>query len=125
MIEESFFSVPAAVTLIVQDNVVVELVVDSPVPTTVTHIVGSSMTETNEEDEPIANHENEQQQPPIQDVPHNEPPRKSRRDGRSAISEDYDVYFSKKIKWRVIPALLKKPLEMSIHPNGLRLWKIK
>jgi hypothetical protein len=61
MIEEPFFSVPAVVTLIVQDNVVVELVVDYPVPTTVTHIVGSSMTETNEEDEPIVNHENEQQ----------------------------------------------------------------
>jgi hypothetical protein len=125
MIEEPFFSVHAAVTPIVQDNVVVELVVDSPVPTTVTHIVGSSMTETNEEDKPIANHENGQQHPSIQDVPHNEPPRKSRRDRRSAISEDYDVYFSEKIKWRVIPPLLKKTLEMSIHPNGLRLWKMK
>jgi hypothetical protein len=45
-------------------------------------IVGSPIAEINEEEEPvlqepIANHEEEQQQPPIQYVPHNEPSRRS------------------------------------------------
>jgi hypothetical protein len=49
--------------------VVVEHVVDSPVPMTTTPIVDSSLAESNEEEdpvfwEPIANHEEEQQQPP-------------------------------------------------------------
>jgi hypothetical protein len=48
--------------------------------------------------EPIANHEEEQQQPHIQDVPHNEPPRRSQRAKRSAISEDYEVYVSEEIQ---------------------------
>jgi hypothetical protein len=47
-----------------------------------TLIVGSLMTEVDEKlepvfQEPITNHEKEQQQPPVQDVPHNEPPRRS------------------------------------------------
>jgi hypothetical protein len=33
--------------------------------------------------------------------------------------------LAKKFKWRVIPPLLKKPWDVLIHPNGLRLWKIK
>jgi hypothetical protein len=50
--------------------VVVKPVVDSPVPMAATPIVGSSMAETNEEEEPVfqepvANHEEEQQQPLI------------------------------------------------------------
>jgi hypothetical protein len=82
MVGEAFFLVPAAVTPIVQGNVVVESVVDSPVSMAVTPIIGSLMIETNEEEEPIfqepiANHEEEQQQPLIHDVPRNEPPRKS------------------------------------------------
>jgi hypothetical protein len=69
MVGEPFFSIPTAVTPILQGNVVVEPIVDSPVPMAVTPIVGSPMTETNEEEEPIfqepiANHE-EQQQPLI------------------------------------------------------------
>jgi hypothetical protein len=57
------------------------------------------MAEINEEyepvfQEPIVNHEEEQQQPPIQDMPHNESPRRSQRGRRSAISKDYEVYVS-------------------------------
>jgi hypothetical protein len=33
--------------------------------------------------------------------------------------------LEKKFKWRVIPPHLKKPWEVLIHPNGLRLWKMK
>jgi hypothetical protein len=50
--------------------VVVELIIDSPVPMVATPIIGSSMAEIHEEEEPvfqepIAKHEEEQQQPPI------------------------------------------------------------
>jgi hypothetical protein len=47
MIAEPFFSVPAAITPIVQGNVVVESVVESPVSMTATPIVGSLRTEIN------------------------------------------------------------------------------
>jgi hypothetical protein len=102
MVAEPFFSVPAAVTPMVQGNVVTEPIIDSPVPVAATSIVGSPMAEVDEEvepvfQEPIANHEEEQQEPPIQDVPHNEPPRRSQRARRSAISDDYEVYVSEEI----------------------------
>jgi hypothetical protein len=66
MVAEPFFSVPAAVTSMVQGNVVAEPVVDSPVPVVVTPIIGSPVAEVDEEvepifQEPIANHEDEQQ----------------------------------------------------------------
>jgi hypothetical protein len=99
MVAEPFFSVPATVTPMVQDNVVAEPIVDSPVPMAATPIIGSLMVEIDEElepvfQEPIANHEEEQQESPIQDVPHNEPPRRSQRARRSAISDDYEVYVN-------------------------------
>jgi hypothetical protein len=99
MVAELFFSVPAAVTPMAQGNVVGEPVADSPISMTVTSIVGSPMTEVDEElepvfQEPITNHEEEQQEPPVQDVSHNEPPRRSQRARRSAISNDYEVYVS-------------------------------
>jgi hypothetical protein len=61
-----------------------EPVVDSSVPVAAMPNVGSSMTEVDEEEEhvfqePIANHEDAQQEPPIQDMPHNKPPRRSQR----------------------------------------------
>jgi hypothetical protein len=82
MVTEPFFLVPTAVTPMVQGNMMAEPVVDSPAPMAATPIVDSPMAEINEEEEPvfqepIANHEEEQQQPPIQDVPHNEHPRRS------------------------------------------------
>jgi hypothetical protein len=64
IVAEQFFSVPAIVTPIIQGNVVVQPIVDSPMP-----IVGSPMAEIDDEEElvfqePIVNHK-EQQQPPI------------------------------------------------------------
>jgi hypothetical protein len=53
MVAEPFFSVPAAVTPMMQGNVVIEPVADSPVPMAATPIVGSPMTEVDEELEPI------------------------------------------------------------------------
>jgi hypothetical protein len=49
MVAEPFFSVPAAVTPMAQGNVVVEPVVDSPVPMVVIPIVSSPMTEVDED----------------------------------------------------------------------------
>jgi hypothetical protein len=53
MVAEPFFLVPAAVTPMVQGNVVAEPVVDSPIPMATMLIVGSPMTEVDEEVEPI------------------------------------------------------------------------
>jgi hypothetical protein len=53
MVAELFFSVPAAVTPMEQDNVVAEPVADSPVPMAATPIVGSPMTEVDKELEPV------------------------------------------------------------------------
>jgi hypothetical protein len=84
MVAEPFFSVPAAVTPMTQGNMVTEPVADSPVPMAAIPIVGSPMTEVDEEleyvfQEPITNNEEEQQEPHVQDVPHNESPRRSQR----------------------------------------------
>jgi hypothetical protein len=73
MVAEPFFSVPVAVTPMAQGNVVAEPIADSPVPMAATPIVDSPMTEVDEElklvfQEPITNHEEEQQEPPIQDM---------------------------------------------------------
>jgi hypothetical protein len=70
IVAEPFFSVPAAVTPMTQGSVVAEPVADSPVPMAATPIVGSLMTEVDEElepifQEPINNHEKEQQEPPV------------------------------------------------------------
>jgi hypothetical protein len=53
MVAEPFFSIPTAVTPMVQGNVVAEPVVDSPVPVVATPIVGSPMAKVDEEAEPI------------------------------------------------------------------------
>jgi hypothetical protein len=121
MVEEPFFSIPATVTPIVQGNMVVEPVVDSHVPMVVTLIVDSLMTETNEEEEsiflePIDNHEDEQQQSFIQDVPCNEPHRRSQRARRSAISEDYEVYVSEEIQMESDSTSFKEAMR-SVHSS--------
>jgi acetoin utilization deacetylase AcuC-like enzyme len=79
------------------------------------------MVETNEEEElvfqePIVNHEEEQQQPLIQDVPYNEPPRRSQRARRSAISEDYDVYVSEEIQMEDDPTSFEETMK-SVHSS--------
>jgi hypothetical protein len=53
MVAEPFFSVSAAVTPMAQGNVVAELIADSPVPMVITPIVGSPMTEVDEDLEPV------------------------------------------------------------------------
>jgi hypothetical protein len=121
MVAEPFFSVPATVTPMVQDNMVAELVVDSLVLVAATPIVGSSMTEVDEEEEPvfqepIINHEEEQQEPPIQDVPHNESPRRSQRARRLAISDDYEVYVNEEIQMEGDPTYFEESMR-SAHSS--------
>jgi hypothetical protein len=65
IIAEPFFSVPTTDTPMAQGNVVAEPVADSPVPMAAMPIVGSPMTEVDEElehvfQEPITNHDEEQ-----------------------------------------------------------------
>jgi hypothetical protein len=103
MVAEPFFSVPTAVAPMTQGNVVAEPVADPPIPMAAMPIIGSPITEVDEDlepvfQEPIINHEEEQQESPVQDVPHNDPPRRSQRDRRSAISDDYEVYVSEEIQ---------------------------
>jgi hypothetical protein len=113
MVTERFFSIPAAVAPMMQVNVIVQFVVGSPVPMAAMPIVGSPMAEVDEELEPIVNHEEEQQEPPIQDVPHNEPTRRSQRTRRSAISDDYDVYVSKEIQVERDPTSFKEAMRIA------------
>jgi hypothetical protein len=121
MVAEQFFSVPAVITPMVQGNMVAEPIVDSPVPVAATPIVASSMAEVDEEvepifQEPIANHEEEKQEPPIKDVPHNKLLRRSQRVRRSAISDDYDVYVSEEIQMEGDPTSFKEAMR-SVHSS--------
>jgi hypothetical protein len=124
MVAEPFFLVPAAVTPLAQGNVVAEPVADSPVPMTAMPIVSSPMTEVDEElepvfQEPITNHEEEQQEPPIQDVPHNEPLKRSQRPIRSAISDDYEVYISKKNQMEGDPTSFEEAMRSAYSSKWL------
>jgi hypothetical protein len=53
MVAEPFFSVPAAIAPMVQGNMVVEPVADSPIPMAATPIVGSPIIKVDEDLEPI------------------------------------------------------------------------
>jgi hypothetical protein len=114
MVEEPFFSVPAAVTPIVQGNVVVELGIDSAVPMAMMTIVGSLMVEINEEDEPIFRNllsitrRNNYSLPYMMCHIMNllEDPRGL--EGRLSLKITRFM-FAKKLKWRVISPLWKKP----------------
>jgi hypothetical protein len=124
MVAEPFFSVPAAVTPMTQGNVVAESVADSLVPMTTTPIIDFPMTEVDEElepvfEEPITNHDEEQQEPPIQDVSHNKPPRRSQRARRSAISDDYEVYVSEEIQMEGDPTSFEEAMRSAYSSKWL------
>jgi hypothetical protein len=94
--------------------VVAEPVIDSHVPMDVTPIVDSPMAEIDEElehvfQEPIANHEEEQQEP-LYRMCHTMNLLKDLRGPEGQLSLMTTRFMlEKKIKWRVIPPLLKKP----------------
>jgi hypothetical protein len=49
-------------------------------------------------------------------VPHNEPPRRSQRARRSAISDDYEVYVSKEIQMKGDPTSFEEAMR-SAHSS--------
>jgi hypothetical protein len=49
-------------------------------------------------------------------VPHNEPPRKSRKARRSTISEDYEVYVSEEIQIEDDPTSFEEVMR-SVHSS--------
>jgi hypothetical protein len=104
--------------------VIAKPIADSPVPMAVTPIVGSPMTEVDEDlepvfREPITNHEEEQQEPPVQDVPHNEPPRRYQRARRSAISDDYEIYVSEEIQIEGDPTSFEEAMRSAYSSKWL------
>jgi hypothetical protein len=111
MVQEPFFSIPADVTPILQGNVVATPVVDSSMTMVATPVVGSPMAEIDEEEEPITTYEEEQQHPPMQDVAHDEPPRRSQRVKMSAISDDYEVYISEQIHMEGDPTSFEEAMK--------------
>jgi hypothetical protein len=124
MVVELLFLVPAAVAPMAQGNVVTEPVGDSPIPMAATPIIGSPMTELDEDlepvlQEPIINHEEEQQEPPVQDVPHNKPPRRSQRGRRSAIPDDHEVYVSEEIQMEVDPTSFEEAMRSAYSSKWL------
>ena len=94
MVQEPFFTLPVVTTPTVQDTIVT------------THVVSSSVATMNEHEEPvmqdpiepIVTHEEEQQQPHIEQASSNEAPRKSQSVRRSAIPDDYEVYECEKFQ---------------------------
>jgi hypothetical protein len=128
MVAEPVFSVPVAVTPMVQDNVVTEPILDFPVPMAAMTIVGSPMVEVDEEvepvfQEPITSHEEEQQEHPIQDVPHNEPPRRSQRARKSAIFDDYEVYVSEEIQMEGDPTSFEEAMRSGHSSKWLEVME--
>jgi hypothetical protein len=114
MVAEPFFSVTAAVTPMAQGNVVAEPVANSPVPMAATTIVGSPMIEVDEElkpvfQEPITNHEEEQQSLPYR-MCHTMNLLEDLREPEDRLSlMTMRFMLAKKFKWREIPPPLKKP----------------
>jgi hypothetical protein len=52
----------------------------------------------------------------MQDVPHNESPRRSQRAKRSAISDDYEVYISEEIQIKGDPTSFEEAMR-SVHSS--------
>ena len=103
---------PVVVVPILQDTAVTTPVVSSPVAT------------MNEHEEPViqeliehvVTHQEEQQQPHIEQASSNEAPRRSQRVRRSAIPDDYEVYECEKIQMEDDPTLFEKAMS-STHSS--------
>jgi hypothetical protein len=91
MVKEPFFTLPAAIAPIVQDTIVPTPVVSFPVATMNEHeepVLEEPVLK--EHIEPNVVHEEEQQQPNVEQVA--KAPKRSQRIRRSAITDDYEVY---------------------------------
>jgi len=88
MVQEPFFTLPVVAAPTVQDTVVIAPVVSSPMTTMdeyEEHVLQDPV-------EPVVPHEEEQEQPHIEQASTNEAPRRSQRIRKPAIPNDYEVY---------------------------------
>jgi hypothetical protein len=76
-------------------------------------------------EEPAVAHEEEQQQPPIQDqdAPHVEPTRRSQRTRRPAVSNDYEVYSSEEIQMEGDPTSFEEAMRSAHSSKWLEAMK--
>jgi hypothetical protein len=56
-------------------------------------------------------------------VPHNEPPRKSQRTRRSAISEDYEIYVSEEIQMEGDPTSFEEAIRSAHSSKWIEAMK--
>lgn len=112
MTQEPFFSL-----LVVDAPTIPEIVVPTPVATPhMTTMSEGPEPVRQEPTQPIVAHERELQQPPPEDVPHEETQnvpeieahRRSQRVKKSAIPKDSFI-IQKEFIWRMIPLHMKKP----------------
>jgi hypothetical protein len=107
MIQEPFFSTSVVAAPTVHDTAVTTPVVSSPVAT------------MNENEEPVVAHEEELQQPQVEEVPINEGPRRSQRTRKSAISKEYEVYVSEEIQMEGDPTSFEEAMRSAHSSNWL------
>ncbi|KAM0893325.1 hypothetical protein ACQ4PT_025194 [Festuca glaucescens] len=103
MIQEPFFSIPAAAAP-TQDNVTATPVVSSPVAT------------TNENRENVTTHEEELQQPHMENVPDVETLRRSQRARKPAIPDDFEIYVSEEVQMEGDPTTFEEAVR-SAHSS--------
>jgi hypothetical protein len=112
MIQEPFFSMPIVAAPTVLDAAVTTPVVSSPVAT----MNESEELVVHDPIEPIVAHEEELQQPQVEEVPINEDPRRSQRTRKPAISKDYEVYVSEEIQMEGDPITFEEAIR-SAHSS--------
>jgi hypothetical protein len=103
MIQEPFFSIPAAAAP-TQDDVIATPVVSSPVAT------------MNENRENVTTHEEELQQPHIESAPEIENLRRSQRARKPAIPDDFEIYVSEAVQMEGDPTTFEEATR-SVHSS--------
>ena len=97
MIQEPFFSIPAAAPT--QDNV------------DVTPAVGSPVVTMNENEDPVTTDEGEPQQPHTENVPEGETLRRSQRTRKPAIPNDFEIYVSEEVQMEGDPTTFEEAIK--------------
>ena len=104
MVQEPFFTLPVVVPT-VQDTVITTHVVSSPVATMNEH----EEPVLQDPQEPIVTHEEEQQQPHVEQASSNEALEGLKESGDQPFLMATKFMNVRNFKWRVIPPHLKKP----------------
>ena len=112
MVQEPFFTLPVVAVPTVQDTVVTSPIVSSPVATMNEH----EEPVLQDPQEPVVTHEGEQQQPHVEQASSNEALRRSQRDRRSAIHDDYEVYECEKFQMEGDPTSFEEAMR-SAHSS--------